>query len=1059
MKKLRTLLMGGLLLAAAHVMGYTISVAPTEIMAGGSANLVINLANTETNLTAYQMKLFLPEGVTVQKGSNGKYDFTPNLERHAGTFTLTVKDAADGSVLIAVFSTNKDALAGTSGELISLPIDVASTVTTSLQGSIKNIEFTTVQSQAQKHDDVDFTLTLVQPATGDIDLSQYNLVKEFDLAQYNAPTYMVSDGTDQRGTAWEVGNKVQQKIFNVIEPEDFSGYLAIQAYYTGGKSKGWWINTGLQSYAAPRSAAMLNRKAGDLIVFESSGNDITTAMTLYNGEGNPDGPFTYQQSADGTKYYVTLTGDGQVGFCGLKNGSPITRIAIYEPLVRPISVKADDLTMTYGEPLPTLTWTATRDGQPTTVSGEPVLTPMATDQSKPGTYTICCNQGTVTTDGALFANGKLTIDKATVTVTAPTLTINKGEAIPDLTPTYTGFVNGWTADMLNTQAICTTTATSDSPAGTYLVTYRQNPNSGGYYNFNMVEGTLTIMPQLPEGTLYYWIGSLEQGGRAVAQDGESVGRPWAGLSTISLLNEKANVDTWGYVDIALDEPLQAGDKISITAFRYQDDDAEGSIYLRFANGTVVDDEYVFPNIHEGYSQEPGEHTWTVGEEAAGSQSIRLTRGKADADLFITNIVIVRGDGSVTPIAPTTDYSLAGLDLVAASGTQSELVIALTNSGAVRLCQFDLSLPEGVTVTSKANGKPNITLTDRAESHSLSVTRLANGDYRVVVSSLEGDDFAGNSGPLVKAALTIADGMADGEYNVYVRNIVLSLPDGNNLNKVKPADATSKLTIRNYKPGDVDNDGEVDVNDVGCTINYILEQVPDVFIFEAADMDKDLAIDVNDVGYIINTILGIGNGSRLAEGTFAAAMQATSPGLSLMATGTGYALNGQRMGNIAACQFDVALSDGAVLDGVELSTQAADHVATFRKIADGTYRVVVYSPTGSGLGYEGNNLLRLQTHGSSIAVSNIILSTTSLHKVAMPDLGASTTGIASVYGSLSIKAIGDGRLVVTASGDYRLSVVTAGGTACGELNVKQGTNEFGGFVPGVYIINNKKIVIR
>jgi hypothetical protein len=179
----------------------------------------------------------------------------------------------------------------------------------------------------------------------------------------------------------------------------------------------------------------------------------------------------------------------------------------------------------------------------------------------------------------------------------------------------------------------------------------------------------------------------------------------------------------------------------------------------------------------------------------------------------------------------------------------------------------------------------------------------------------------------------------------------------------------------------------------------------------------------------------------------------------MATGTGYALNGQRMGNIAACQFDVALSDGAVLDGVELSTQAADHVATFRKIADGTYRVVVYSPTGSGLGYEGNNLLRLQTHGSSIAVSNIILSTTSLHKVAMPDLGASTTGIASVYGGLSIKAIGDGRLVVTASGDCRLSVVTAGGTACGELNVKQGTNEFGGFVPGVYIINNKKIVIR
>ena len=160
MNKLRTILTWGLLLAATHVMGYTITVSPTQIETGQSTNLIINLNNTETNLTAYQMKLFLPTGVTVQKKANGKYDYTANADRHDGAFTFTVKDAADGSVLIAVFSPDKDVITGTSGELIRLPIDVASSVTSSLQGSLKEIEFTDVNTQAYNISDVNFTLTI-----------------------------------------------------------------------------------------------------------------------------------------------------------------------------------------------------------------------------------------------------------------------------------------------------------------------------------------------------------------------------------------------------------------------------------------------------------------------------------------------------------------------------------------------------------------------------------------------------------------------------------------------------------------------------------------------------------------------------------------------------------------------------------------------------------------------------------------------------------------------------------------------------------------------------------
>ena len=161
MNKLRTLLTWGLLAAATHVMGYTITVDPIQIQAGQSTYLIINLNNTETNLTAYQMFLYLPEGVTVQKKANGKYAYTANANRQdPDLFNTSVKDAADGSILIAVYSDDKDVLTGTSGELIRLPIEVASTVTTSLQGSIKNIEFTDVNAQAHKISDIDFTLTI-----------------------------------------------------------------------------------------------------------------------------------------------------------------------------------------------------------------------------------------------------------------------------------------------------------------------------------------------------------------------------------------------------------------------------------------------------------------------------------------------------------------------------------------------------------------------------------------------------------------------------------------------------------------------------------------------------------------------------------------------------------------------------------------------------------------------------------------------------------------------------------------------------------------------------------
>ena len=186
-----------------------VSAPDVAITSGGSANLVINMQTTLTNLTAYQMSIYLPEGVTVKKKDNGKYDYTANAERHDGEFTISVKDAADGSILIACFSVDKDVIKGTSGELIRLPIEVASTVTTSLLGSIRNMNFTDVNAQAYNPTDVTLTFNYGENTSTEIEVTD---ISQLDNAVYIEPF-----------TA-RAGEEVQL-VINLKNAEEVSAYI------------------------------------------------------------------------------------------------------------------------------------------------------------------------------------------------------------------------------------------------------------------------------------------------------------------------------------------------------------------------------------------------------------------------------------------------------------------------------------------------------------------------------------------------------------------------------------------------------------------------------------------------------------------------------------------------------------------------------------------------------------------------------------------------------------------------------------------------------------------
>lgn len=127
--------------------------------------------------------------------------------------------------------------------------------------------------------------------------------------------------------------------------------------------------------------------------------------------------------------------------------------------------------------------------------------------------------------------------------------------------------------------------------------------------------------------------------------------------TICLSGKKGTYPESAYVNVALDQPLAAGDEISITAFRNKNESGKNvTAEILFSDGVSVATTEQFPNINaDGENDDaPGTQTLVVPADAAGCTSFDMTRGSASTNLFITKLVITRAGGD-TP-APSEDVA-------------------------------------------------------------------------------------------------------------------------------------------------------------------------------------------------------------------------------------------------------------------------------------------------------------------------------------------------------------------------------------------------------------------
>jgi len=155
-----------------------------------------------------------------------------------------------------------------------------------------------------------------------------------------------------------------------------------------------------------------------------------------------------------------------------------------------LTITANNQTKIYGAANPTLTpsYTGFVNGDNQAVVTGLSITTTATTASAIGTYPITVSAASAANYTISYTAGTLTVTPATLTITANNQTKIYGAALPALTVSYAGFVNGDTQSGIT--PTINTTATTASAVGSYSITV--SGASKANYTISYVAGTLTV---------------------------------------------------------------------------------------------------------------------------------------------------------------------------------------------------------------------------------------------------------------------------------------------------------------------------------------------------------------------------------------------------------------------------------------------------------------------------------------------------------------------------------------------------------------------------------------
>lgn len=208
--------------------------------------------------------------------------------------------------------------------------------------------------------------------------------------------------------------------------------------------------------------------------------------------------------------------------------------------------------------------------------------------------------------------------------------------------------------------------------------------------------------------------------------------------------------------------------ISVEEVLRGDANADGKVSLADVNSTV---NYILGDPSPSFSfaaADINENNAINVSDVNGIVNILLDENKASAKPY-RKLMTRSTSGS------TTDRMFAG-NIQMSPGETKQLTVSLDNTGDYCSFQFDLILPEGITVPYDEENEmymADIVPGRFTKTHSLGSNLLKSNRFRVIVYSIANKSIKGTSGAVVNITLKADDKLAIGDYTLKLENITLA----------------------------------------------------------------------------------------------------------------------------------------------------------------------------------------------------------------------------------------------------------------------------------------------
>ena len=172
---------------------------------------------------------------------------------------------------------------------------------------------------------------------------------------------------------------------------------------------------------------------------------------------------------------------------------------------------------------------------------------------------------------------------------------------------------------------------------------------------------------------------------------------------------------------------------------------------------------------------------TAGTYSIKVSSVNITNLEAKQinteNEFYINVIVEGTDPVITGVSKMT-----ASDVTIQKGNSADLTFSIESDQPSTLAEFSLTMPTGITVEKKSNGRYMFTKGDiPTEEHTVTVNDKTNGDVYVLLKNEYGDNFESNSGTLITLPIVADASLTAGTYSIKVSSVNITNLEAKQIN--------------------------------------------------------------------------------------------------------------------------------------------------------------------------------------------------------------------------------------------------------------------------------------